>query len=59
MVGRFGALWEGGCDFASGLRKSWHDMAEHEEPDDSTAANRPISADEMESCVEFLAEYGV
>ena len=56
--GRFEALCADDSDFASGLRESWRDMADDEEADDS-AADRPISADEMEGFVEFLAEYGV
>jgi hypothetical protein len=57
--GRFEALCAGDSDFASGLRESWREMADDEETDDSDAADRPISADEMEGFVEFLAEYGV
>ena len=57
--GRFEALCADDSDFASGLRESWRDMADDEETDDSAAADRPISADEMEGFVEFLAEYGV
>ncbi len=57
--GRFEALCTDDSDFASGLRESWRDMTDDEETDDSAAADRPISADEMEGFVEFLAEYGV
>ena len=57
--GRFEALCADDSDFASGLRESWREMADDEDMDDSAAADRPISADELEGFVEFLAEYGV